>query len=189
MQQLAQVAISQLNDVFDNSSLNIGAILTGVEILNGFNYSPWSTFHCNVTSMPLNEDLYLRVTATCSDGRTAIDFFVTLNLDAPSLVSNYKSSFLNEEFNENLSKDFSIDISLNPVPNRKVVIDIQLPKDGPISIMLYDQFGRPIYSLSKGDYQKGNLNIFKTLPPIPTGMYFLRVIWNNQVVTKKVIIQ
>src|SRR5690606_29943699 len=36
VQQLAQIAIVQLNDVFDNSDLNISAILTGVEILDGF---------------------------------------------------------------------------------------------------------------------------------------------------------
>lgn len=156
---------------------------------DGFNYSPWSTFHCNVASMPLNEDLFLRVTATCSDGRTAIDFFVTLNLDAPTLVSNQTISFRNIEFEEVSSKKFNVKVVPNPIPDYKISLMLQLPGDGAVSIILIDQLGRSVFSISKEELNQGNVKISKTLPHIPSGMYFLRTKWHDQVIVRKIILQ
>lgn len=156
---------------------------------DGFNYYPWSTFACNVAMMPIDQDLFLRLTATCSDNRTATDFFVTLNLDAPYLVNNHTTPFGKEEINLNISKEFDVLVKPNLLTNNNINYTLKIPEVGHVSIMLMDQLGRKIYTLSEGELQKGSINTLKVLPNLPSGMYFLRTTWKDQIINKKLVIQ
>lgn len=48
---------------------------------NSYNYT-WSTSASNTTNLPLDKDLYLKLTVTDANGETATDYHMTLNMDA-----------------------------------------------------------------------------------------------------------
>lgn len=155
---------------------------------DGFNYSPWNFQICKNASMPFNEDLYLRVTATCSDGRTAIDYHFTNNLDIPNQLSNPIPTLGTETINPNIYKNFDVLISPNPITGKKISFTLKIPENGSGAVVLMDILGRKVYTVSDGEFQKGSINISKPLPTLSSGMYFLRTIWKNQSITRKVII-
>ena len=138
--------------------------------------------------MPFNEDLYLRVTATCSDGRTAIDYHFTNNLDIPNQLSNPIPTLGTETINPNIYKNFDVLISPNPITGKKISFTLKIPENGSGAVVLMDILGRKVYTVSDGEFQKGSINISKPLPTLSSGMYFLRTIWKNQSITRKVII-
>lgn len=145
--------------------------------------------YTSTPQMPFNEDLYLRVTATCSDGRTATDYHFTNNLDIPDQLGSLIPTLGTETINQNIYKDFDVMISPNPISGNKISYTLKTPENGSGSIVLMDMLGRKIYTVSEGEFQKGNINISKSLPILSSGMYFLKTNWKNQSITRKVIIQ
>ncbi len=82
--------------------------------------------------------------------------------------------------------DFEIRSVTNPVTDH-LTLDLTIPVQSRIDIHLTDMLGNPAY-LQKLDAKKGwnriQLNI---TPDLPKGMYILSVLYNNQVINKRII--
>ncbi len=83
-------------------------------------------------------------------------------------------------------------LSLNAYPNpaaNSTTICFTLPTAQEISLELYDILGKPIKTIAKGNFEKGNHQYQLPLSEIPAGMYFYKLVTDNATSTQKLIIK
>jgi len=81
--------------------------------------------------------------------------------------------------------DIVKDISIFPNPVNEIMnLNIVLLDNDDISITIHDMFGKEIYNVSKKNLS--NLNLEINLSAYSAGMYFVRILTKNQLITKKI---
>ncbi len=89
------------------------------------------------------------------------------------------------------SKQGANRIELNAVPNpftNRTLISYALPKDGAVSINLYDITGRPVQTIVKGYKSAGYHSVTLNSGQLPAGVYFCTLKTNNSSLTKRLTI-
>jgi phosphotransferase system IIA component len=81
-------------------------------------------------------------------------------------------------------------VSVYPSPaTQSTIVSVSLPKEGHISIDLFDLNGKHIAKLRESrEFDKGNHPIELNLSNINSGVYSLSIVIENQVITKKLVI-
>jgi arabinogalactan endo-1,4-beta-galactosidase len=78
-----------------------------------------------------------------------------------------------------------INVSPNPF-NSKVAISYELEKPGTVTLIIYDQIGKPVINFSR--YQlKGNQEMIWNACEFPDGVYYFRLNMSNKVATGKLL--
>ena len=84
-------------------------------------------------------------------------------------------------------KEYSIACYPNPF-NPTTTINYQLPKDGVVSIVVFDMLGNEVKTLVNGYRTAGSYNISFNASNLPSGIYFYRIQTNNYFAVKKMML-
>lgn len=89
-----------------------------------------------------------------------------------------------------LRNEYDYNVSVYPSPaTQSTIVSVSLPKEGNISIDLFDLNGKHIAKLRESsEFDKGNHPIELNLSNINSGVYSLSIVIENQVITKKLVI-
>lgn len=88
--------------------------------INGINYYTWaSNQNCITGNLPLDKNLWLRVTVVCDDGQIDVGWFYVLNQDVMRLCSIGTSELQGDDNSiiENTVEEFSFALYPNPAEN------------------------------------------------------------------------
>jgi beta-glucosidase len=89
---------------------------------------------------------------------------------------------------KNNTRDARLIVYPNPAQNQlNIWFHLSIPQ--PVSIKIYDLFGKEILVLPKNDYQEGDNYIFLPLGNLKNGIYLMEFKTNNEVKTEKILIQ
>ena len=84
-------------------------------------------------------------------------------------------------------KEYSIACYPNPF-NPTTTINYQLPKDGVVSIIVFDMLGNEVKTLVNGYRTAGSYNVSFNASNLPSGIYFYRIQTNNYFAVKKMML-
>ncbi len=86
------------------------------------------------------------------------------------------------------NKEIELAISglVNPF-NQSVSFNLTVPEDHAIQLCIYDAYGRRLLNSHQNAYKGINRVELNSIPGLQTGMYFLRVFYQNQIITKQLI--
>lgn len=155
--------------------------------LDGFNYSPWtpSGQNCITGSLPHNQNLWLRVLASCNDGNTDASSLKVVNLsdllgDSPIDVLERRSNI-----EEQRSQDI-LTLYPNPVQNN-LHYDINILSKSKVDIQLVDITGKKITTFKRGVLEKGRHSFVYDISNLENGYYFIKAKVGNKTITKSII--
>lgn len=179
--------------------------------LDGYNYTGTLGTSSSITApLPLDNDLFLRVTVTSSDGQTAVDYHTTINLDAgfgepispkDPLLKSVTDSTENTNKNiittnnsesklEGLSFENPLKISIFPNPiTESSTISYFVNSEAIVSLNILDVNGRIIKTLVNGKQDKGQYNINVNVQDLTSGTYICQLICDNKKITQKIIVK
>ncbi|WP_236974468.1 zinc-dependent metalloprotease [Membranihabitans maritimus] len=164
---------------------------------DGFQYDPWLMdvpVGCQMDELPMDQDLYIRLRADCSDGQDDTDFHVVENRDASPLpVANDVSEGARVEYTEDVknrdgSEGFAVRVYPNPTSASTVNTSITLPQEGKVQINLVNQLGQRVKSFPVQNIGQGISNIPLDLGSLTPGLYFLRTVWKDRELMQKFIL-
>jgi hypothetical protein len=135
--------------------------------LDGNNYSPLSNSPSITQQLPLNMDLYLLLKVTSADGQIATAQRVVINKDVHRVVNPYLSNF-----------------TISPNPGNGL-LNFTFVNDDMKSIFIYDVMGKNIFN--KENIKETGLKIDITNQP--KGIYLVKIISGQEVISKKIVIQ
>jgi len=181
--------------------------------LDGYNYTGTLETSSSITApLPLDNDLFLRVTVTSSDGQTAVEYYTIINLDAEfanqiyteqpllksvtdtidviSINTHNVMSNNSESKLEGLSFEIPLKISIFPNPITEIsTISYYVNSDNIVSLNILDINGRIIKALVSGKQVKGQYNININVNDLTSGTYFCQLICDNKKITQKLIVK
>ncbi|MFP4025536.1 MAG: T9SS type A sorting domain-containing protein, partial [Thiohalospira sp.] len=179
--------------------------------LDGYNYTGTLGTSSIITApLPLDNDLFLRVTVTSSDGQTAVDYHTTINLDAgfgdpidpkDPMLKSVTDSIGNVETNAYVTDnfeakeevlDFEIPIQISVYPNPITdfsTVSYFVNSEAKVSLNILDANGRIVKNLVNGKQDKGQYNININVQDLTSGIYFCQLVSGNKKITKKIIIK
>jgi hypothetical protein len=170
---------------------------------DGFTYSTTPPFPaplpagdlCVQGILPWNEDLYIRVTATCEDGSTDMDWHFTQNnnqaFPCGGAQLNRKSEQIDFEAKSSasggvLTKPGFFRAYPNPVME-ELTIEFQVAGDEKVNMELIDPTGKRIGSIvQNSSYLAGKQIETIDMTSLPSGYYFLHVKIGEQWLIEKV---
>lgn len=113
---------------------------------------------------------------------------------------NWKASYpygtpsrMNDVYSKNEDKEISqlefhlYDNYPNPF-NPSTTIRYSIPNDGNVSLVIYDALGREVMKLFEGEKSKGEYSVDFDASNLGTGVYFYRLVTNDFVQTKKMML-
>lgn len=179
--------------------------------LDGYNYTGTLGTSSSITApLPLDNDLFLRVTVTSSDGQTAVDYHTTINLDAgfgdpidpkDPLLKSVTDTTGNAETNVYVTDnseakeeglDFEIPLQISVYPNPITdfsTISYFVNLEALVSLNILDVDGRIVKNLVNGKQDKGQYNIKINVQDLTSGIYFCQLVSGNKKVTQKIIVK
>jgi hypothetical protein len=176
--------------------------------LDGYNYNGTLGTSSSITApLPLDNDLYLKLTVTSSNGQSAVDYHFTMNLDAgfggpkdPLLKSvsdntNKTVTDVNVSYIPELKEDvqgLGIPVKLTIYPNpatKYSTISYFVNKEANVSLNILDINGRIIKSLKRAKQERGQYSITFNPESIKSGIYFCQLIIGDEKITQKIIVE
>ncbi|MCP4551978.1 MAG: T9SS type A sorting domain-containing protein [Bacteroidetes bacterium] len=165
--------------------------------LDGFNYTGTLGTSSSVTApLPLDNDLFLRLTVTSADGQTDVDFHSVINMDAGfSLKSAETSSdsIENQIIAENRNIDIfesSPNITIYPNPVRNIAtISYYVNTNCKVSIEVFDINGKKVETILKSIQDKGKYLTQLNTNRYRSGIYFCKLSFNGQSYSNKIIVE
>jgi len=155
-------------------------------------------------SLPIDYDLYLRLSVTSSNGEQAVDFHTTINLgDDPhqlmattsakpdSIITDSSlKNKITEETITNKSKINLIDWTIYPNPvSENTTIAFAVNQKNMVIIDVLDLQGIKVRNITSQEYNKGFYSINFSLSGMLPGTYICRIRQNDQISSKKVVIK
>jgi agmatine deiminase len=147
------------------------------------------TFRAYIPAQPLNTKIYYYISATSNSSKT-----VTKPYTAPAgyfsfMVTN--ATAINNE--ENIPNEYKLYQNYPNPFNPSTIIKYQIPKDGFVSLKVYDILGREVASLVNEDKKSG---IYETSfsihsgnnVSISSGLYFYKIVSRDFIEIRKMII-
>jgi hypothetical protein len=169
--------------------------------LDGYNYNGTLGTTSSITGpLPYDNDLYLKLTVTSSDGQQVIDYHTTINLDAGFKSTEVNSDIDIKQWQEEFERKFStnnsvymenegLEFSIYPNPATEfVTINYFIPEEKFVSIRIYDAQGQLIENLVNA-VQYGNKQIELTTSNLPHGVYFCELYVGQEILTQKLIVK
>ena len=101
---------------------------------------------------------------------------------ASEVITSVKEINNNNQLNYNLSQNYP-----NPF-NPTTVINYSIPKDGFVSLKVYNALGEQVADLVNGYVKAGNHNVTFNADRLSSGVYYYRIETNNNVLVKKMIL-
>lgn len=137
--------------------------------LDGYNYNGTLGTSSSITApLPLDNDLYLKLTVTSSNGQSAVDYHFTMNLDAG--FGGPKDPLL-KSVSDNTNKTVT-DVNVSYIPELKEDVN-----------------GRIIKSLKRAKQERGQYSITFNPESIKSGIYFCQLIIGDEKITQKIIVE
>lgn len=172
---------------------------TGVSYLwswseDGFSYTNFSTSTCvDEEDLPYSAvDIqgFLRVIATCSDGRTATDVHPVFIIGDP-LFNKEEDPIKNSTAKEITSlADSSIEVDIYPNPTNGEVLTLMVNQDLPSrgEIYITDINGEKVKQLYTGLLEKGTTEIVQNISNLQAGIYYVVFLSESQIINNRVVI-
>jgi len=179
--------------------------------LDGYNYTGTLGTSSSITApLPVDNDLFLRVTVTSSDGQSAVDYHTTINLDAgfgvpinskdPILKSvndstgNIKTNAYVSNVSESQKEggNFEIPLNITIYPNpvtESSTINYLVNEEANVRVNILDVNGRKIKTLQNGKQKRGQYNITFNAEDVKRGIYFCQIFIGDKKVTQKLIVK
>lgn len=178
--------------------------------LDGYSYYGMLGATSSITApLPLDNDLFLRVTVTSSDGQTAVDYHTTINIDSgfgdqinpkvPLLTSvtdtakrtgtginPLKSPDPKDEEEASFEIPLKISIFPNPIAESST-ISYFVNEEGIVSLTILDINGRIVKNLVNGKQGKGLHSINVSAQDLISGTYICQLVCDNKRITQKLI--
>ena len=124
-----------------------------------------------------------------------IKFTVTTNIDSPqvALINSYQLEGVGDSSSVqslslqqvNIIKDYELSQNYPNPFNPTTIISYQLPKDGHVSLKVYDVLGREVATLVDANQTVGRYNVNFDGSRLASGVYFYRLTSGSYVSTKK----
>ncbi len=157
---------------------------------DGVNYFPFAAGTCFDSQMPLHENLYLRVTVTCSDGQQAVDWHVTLNNNGDFPCDDLFSRIEQNSEATVFVTNGSAEISLYPNPSsNNLNIELYLTEDRQVEITLIELMGSTTKELCSKVYSSGLHKEKYNISDLKSGYYFVKTKVGEETITKSIIKQ
>jgi hypothetical protein len=172
-------------ELVDNSTNNV------IGTIKDSRLSPGELHSYNVSSYNLSSD-------GLSGKTVKIKLTISTNLDSISsaLIDRYAdASSINKIFiksltlqNAEITKDFALDQNYPNPFNPTTVISYQLPKDGLVTVKVYDIIGKEVTTLVNGYKTTGKYSVSFDASKLASGIYFYQIRSNGFISTKKMML-
>ena len=146
--------------------------------------------------MPLDFDLFLKVIVYSSDGQQAIDYHYTMNTSSIHPINPENIGQNNNEDNtvEGMNSQAIIaddaNVSVYPNPALDFVnFDYDVKQGGRISIMIYNMQGEILTIFENCSKEKGHQTTRFNTSEFTPGLYIIKAIFGDKVLTKRFIIK
>lgn len=172
--------------------------------LDGFNYTgTFGTSQSVTAPLPLDNDLYLRLTVNSSDGQSAIDFHTTLNLDAGSAAAIISKSATitptttidpiqvkTAQIADDTDLFIPLKISIFPNPvSEGTTVSYFVSKNAFVQVEILNSDGKKVNALVSEKQDKGQHFINFNRNKLNSGIYFCKLTVDGKSTTTKFIVQ
>ena len=159
---------------------------------NGFNYTTGSLANCFSHTMPTNSHLYLRVTATCDNGQTNMDWMTVLNNDDGNpplrILENIDGQLTEQQKEVKLTEVGEIVMYPNPTSGQ-LNLAFDLETDTQMLVELQRIDGRKVSTLYNGPIEAGRHEMTRNLSGFKAGVYIVIVTTPNEVKPTLIIVR
>ena len=166
---------------------NCGGSIASIEweySYNGFNYLPFTAGECFTKQMPIVEDLYLRVTVTCSDGQVDSDSHVTLNNSGIPTCDKETPRLKEEKISTKVYQHLS---AFPSSTSDFFTLEFLLLDEAEVEILVVELMGKQTQLLAQETFNKGLFSEAYDISQLSSGYYFVKVQIGNEIITKSII--
>ncbi len=160
---------------------------------DGFTYFAFGTAECRTAQLPIDRDLFLRLTVTCTDGQVSTAWHSVINeswngWELSVVNDDSNNSTQSESSEKRLVQEMKIEVFPNPSAEN-IFIMVELLDDGFTNVELLDVNGVSVKSLAS-DYRNSGLHYYNmNISGYQSGFYILRIEQNGYVFNAKVFIK
>lgn len=174
--------------------------------LDGYNYTGTLGTSSSITAqLPLDNDLFLRVTVTSSDAKTAVGYHTTINMDAT--FDNPKNPILKPvtdsvTLTQNTTNELQESVISEEIYNNEIIqtvfpnpvtdistIRYYLCEDAHVIINILDIHGRLVKSLISEKQDKGAYSLAFNTDKFDNGIYFIQITAGDKQENQKILVQ
>ncbi|MBN1924929.1 MAG: zinc-dependent metalloprotease [Prolixibacteraceae bacterium] len=162
--------------------------------LDGYTYQPTVSQSSSYSGrLPYNNNLYLRVTVSSSDGQSAVDFHTTINRGSIEELKSVSTSSKTSDSVFIKSQESSlapIELAIYPNPLENIsTISYYIYEDTLVYLEIYNSNGRRINTLLNGRQEKGSHSLNFSTSKYKSGIYLCKLSIEGRTITKKIIVK